>query len=195
MAGAPDTYSSPIDFRITKDPQPVTSDRASYQNFKDVYDSIQQIIYTFIKYLGVGTFDRSFWSSLSADPGQLLFEGNLNKIYIIAKVAIAAGQYISLINDAGVLKAQLASGVVGSTFWADGYSTGIVAAGSVGEFILGRGNNKYLSGLTIGQRYWIGGPGAVRTTPATLAGQLEQYIGIAVTTTELATSIAPAIQH
>lgn len=190
-----DGYSSPVDFRITQSPQPV-KDYSSKYNFEELYDFAFQVISTFVRYLGVGTYDQSLWPNLALDPGQLIYEGNLNKIYVIAKVNVLAGHYMNLFNDAGVLKIQPANAAP-TTLWADGYITADIAAGAVGEFIMSRGNNQALTGLTIGQRYWLdgSGTGGIRTTPPVAAGTLEQYLGIAVTATELITNIMYPIQH
>lgn len=192
----PDGYNAPIDFRITRNPPGGIVDPVVNQCLTDVYDFASATIATLITYCGVGTYDVVYWPLLATDPGQLLFEGNLNKVYCIANVAITAGQYINLFNVAGVLQARLATGAAIGT-QADGYCNADVAIGAVGEFIMSRGNNNHRTGLVVGQRYWlnVATPGSIRTTAPIAAGNVEQYLGIAVSTTELITNIMYPIQH
>lgn len=192
----PDGYSTPVDFRVTQNPVPIQSVQDANYNFQEVYDFIKQVILTFVRYCGIGQYDTSVWPLLANDPGQLLFEGNVNKIYIKAQVNINANFYITLVNVGGILEANFADASSGSVKWADGFCTTNVLAGAVGEFILNRGVNIFPGGgLVVGQRYWLGATGNIRTTPATAAGQLEQYLGIAVSTMELVTNIMYPIQH
>lgn len=189
----PDGYNSPVDFRITRTPAPGIKDPVVQQTLNDVYDFAYMVIYTFILYCGIGTIDPSLWSTIL--PTQTLWQGNLNKLYVIASVNISIGHYVTLFNNAGVLNVKLASGVPG-VFQADGYVTSAVVAGDVAEVILSSGLNTVVgSGLTIGQRYWLSNAGNVRTTPDVAAGHLEQYLGIALTADSLWTDIGPAIQH
>lgn len=188
----PDGYSSPVDFRVSQNPQPTGLPKVDY-NLQEIYDFIKQVILTFVQYLGVGTFDKSLWSQLL--PTQTLFAGNLNKLYVIANVNIPIGHYVSLINVAGVLQAKLSNSSP-TVAQADGYITSAVTAGDIAEVILGSGLNTVVgSGLTIGQRYWIGNGGNVRTTPDTTAGHMEQYVGIALTANSLWTTLGTPIQH
>lgn len=193
-----DGYNSPVDFRITRDPAPV-SDKGANTNFDDLYDFAFAVIATFVKYCGVGTIDPGSWSTIR--PQDSLFSGNLNKLYVKATANIAAGHMISLVLSGGVLQASPASAAAGSVAQADGYATAGVVSGAIGEFIIGNGLDTTFNGtpapFTIGQRYWLNtaGGGGLRTTPAVAAGQLEQYIGIAVSTSAIMVNLGPAIQH
>lgn len=190
-----DGYSTPVDFRVTSNPQPV-KDQTSNYNFQEIYDFIRQVILTFVRYCGIGTYDTSFWPLLANDPGQLLFEGNVNKIYVTSLGTFPKGTYISLFLNAGVLTAFKArANVIGNQ--ADGFCNSDFVTGQIGEMIMSRGLNPWLTGLTIGQRYWLSltVSGSIQTTPPVAAGNVEQYIGIAVSSTELVTNIMYPIQH
>lgn len=194
MASGPDSYQSDTDFRITKDPNPV-SDPPTRFNFKDLYDFAQQVIQSFI-FLGFGTYDQSLWPLLAKDPGQLIQTGKLNKSYINAAGSFAAGSFVSIINSGGVLEVVRAEANSGS-FPADGWTTGPATAGNPVEVIVNNGINRNLTGLAIGQRYWLSETvqGGIQTTKATTAGHIEQYLGIALSATELLVDIAYPIQH
>lgn len=188
-----DGYNSPINFRITRTPTGV-QDKAAQQNFNDLYDFAFATIQGLVKYCGIGTTDPGSWSTIR--PRDSLFSGNVNKIYVPCKNTITTGLLVSLVLDAGVLKADNAAGASGSVKQADGFATATYAAGDIGEFILQSGLNTFRgTAFTIGQRYWLGLTGNYATAPLTAAGQLEQYIGIAVEIHALLVNIGPAIQH
>lgn len=191
----PDGYNIPIDFRIGQQPPDVEDNKTKYY-LSELYDFAQQIIQTFNRLCGIGFRPPSQWSMLAATPAITILEGQLNRSYILASVNITAGQYINLFNSGGVLKARLAK-ADNLTTQADGYCTMNITAGNVGEFILNRGDNSFLSGLTIAQRYWLSAStaGGVQTTAPVAAGQIEQSIGIALDATDLVTSIQYPIQH
>jgi hypothetical protein len=192
----PDGYSTPVDFRVTQNPTPVKSNKDSDYNFQEIYDFIKQVILTFVQFCGVGQYDPSLWSQLP--PQDTLFSGNLNKLYIPAKQPLLAGHLISLVVNGGVLNADYAAAGIGAVQQADGFvTTSVINAGDMAECIMSDGLNLNVPGpLTLGQRYWLDvAIGRIRTTPLTAAGQLEQSIGIAVTTTSLLMHIGPAIQH
>lgn len=188
-----DGYRSPVDFRITRNPAPIIDD-ATQNNFNDLYDFAFAVITTFVKYCGIGTIDSSSWATIR--PKDSLFSGNVNKIYVPCKNNITSGLLISLVLDAGVLKADMAAGAAGSVKQADGFATGTYLAGAIGEFILQSGLNTFRTvAFTLGQRYWLGLAGNYVTAPLVAAGQLEQYAGIAVATDSLLVNLGPAIQH
>lgn len=191
----PDGYSTPVDFRVTQNPQPVVDQRSNY-NFNEIYDFIRQVILTFVRYCGIGTYDTSFWPLLAKNPGQLLFEGNVNKIYVIANGTFAKGAYVSVFNNAGVMTAFRAQANTISN-QADGFANSDAVAGQLVEVIMSRGLNPWLTGLTIGQRYWLSltVAGGIQTTAPVAAGNIEQYLGMAMTTTSLATNIMYPVKH
>lgn len=193
--GSPDSYSTPVDFRITSDPQPSGNSKSDY-NFQELYDFVRQAILTFVQYCGIGTFDTSLWANLATTPSALLFAGNVNKIYVVFSVDATPGKLINLFNNSGVLNARLAIATSLSTM-ADGYCTGTVAAGDVGEVILGSGCNPYHSSLTLGARYWLSTvtAGNVQTAAPTAAGTISQYVGMAIDVVNINTNLGPPIQN
>lgn len=65
---------------------------------------------------------------------------------------------------------------------------GGVIAGNYGEFIIGPGVNTYLSGLIPGNWYWLSPTsttGQVQAARPTVAGQIDQNCGLAITNTML----------
>jgi hypothetical protein len=116
--------------------------------------------------------------------GQTLLEA-------LAAVALAAGQFVTLYNDEGVLKARLADASV-PFYDAHGWVVDDVEGDETASIRpLGTTNDK-LSGLTIGADYWLGEAGAVSLVPPEDASGdgsfgVSQYLGVAKSATELLT--------
>lgn len=111
---------------------------------------------------------------------QTLLLQNTAKIYVVAGVAISPGQILSTYNDAGVLKAQLAT-ATDPTKLARGFAS-ITAAAAAGDYIEMTllGADFYISGLTPGTPYYLSNTaGAIATT----AGLNVQKIGHALSAT------------
>lgn len=161
-----------------------------------LFQALDQYKALFARFCGVTTLPVGMWPVLSGDPSTLQIAGNLTRFYCPAAVNVSFGQLITLTLSGGVLKVAVADGSISGKI-ADGFcsTVGGLAAGSIGEFTLKRGILTLAGPLTVGQRYWLGTAGAVRTTPDTTAGHIEQYIGIAITTTSLFMDSTSWIQH
>lgn len=111
-----------------------------------------------------------------------------NTLSRVASEAIGAGKYINLWSDSGVQKMRLADNA--SNRPAHGYVKVAVASAATGTAYRLNTVNSNHSGLTSGAEYWLGAAGGVIATPldpATDTGKLDQYLGLAGSTTELAT--------
>jgi hypothetical protein len=109
--------------------------------------------------------------------------------------AITAGQYVSVVLDAGLCKVQKAN-AANNTKIAVGYSLNTIAAGDWGIFIT-TGNNNLLTGLTVGSYYYLSDSsgGDVTTTKPVGVGKTNQCLGFALTSTELISNISlPFVQ-
>lgn len=189
-----DNFSSPIDYRIGNTAPVIRNIQDATFAVEELYDFSLAVIRGLVKYAGIGEYLTTQWPLLAARPDQLVFSGNLNKIYMKCLVAITPGRYVNFLASGGIIQAQLADSTV--PLPADGWSTGNYAAGDTGEFIWSVGNNTSRTVVNVlGQRYWLGVGGLIRTTPDTAAGHIEQYLGIAISTTGLLTNISAAIQH
>ena len=101
-----------------------------------------------------------------------------------ATAAISAGMAINVYSNAGVLSVRPADNTaVGSE--ANGYAPSAIASGASGTVNLGEGLINGLSGIVVGTNYFLGTVGAFTATVPATAGNLIQYCGKGMSTTEL----------
>jgi hypothetical protein len=105
---------------------------------------------------------------------------------VAASEALSAGDLVNVYNNAGTVAARKADGSAEGKE-ANGFVLASVASGAQATVYFGRVLSG-LSGLTIGARYYLSATtaGAVTATPATGAGKIDQYIGKAISATEIA---------
>lgn len=111
-----------------------------------------------------------------------------------ASEALTAGDFVHLFSEEGVLYVRKADATL--LFPADGFVRLDVLEGAPCN-IQGLGLvNNYLSGLTLGSRYWLSTtvPGRVQITPPNQAGKLYQQLGVALTSTSMLTSNGLALE-
>lgn len=162
---------------------------------EELYAFSFQAIRAFVDYCGIGPQNFVNWSLLAGNPRTLL-AGNLNRLYVVASEAIAQGAAVSLFNSAGVLNVRNAN-ATNNTKICDGFCStpGGIAAGASGEIILNNGVAS-IGGLTIGQRYWLSTTnGLIANVPAVAAGNIEQYLGIAISSTTFSFNVSNWLQH
>lgn len=188
-------YNSPVNFYLPQNPPTDIKDPVAQQAFNELYNAIQNVIQALITFCGIGPQSASLWPSLAGSPSTLL-EGNLNRLYVTASELIPLGAAVNLFNNAGVLNARNANATTNAKP-ADGFCTtsGGIALGAVGEVQLGHGVVN-LVGLVIGQRYWLSTVNGLITTVAPVAaGNIEQYVGIAIDVTSVFFNLGYWIQH
>lgn len=189
-------FLSPIDFRIsTQIPNGEKLGREEAAAIGELYSFSFQTIHAFVDYCGIGPQTPSIWSLLAGNPKTLL-AGNLNRLYVTASETIAYGAAISLTNVAGALRVRKAN-ATDNTRICDGFCCfpGGITIGEVGEVILNSGLAP-VAGLVVGARYWLSTTaGLISNAPAVGAGNIEQYLGIAITTTSLSFNISNWLQH
>ncbi len=106
---------------------------------------------------------------------------------IEASENIGAGKYVNIFDDAGTAKIRLASNDSGRD--AHGFLKDAVLSAANGTVFF-EGPNDDLTGLTIGARYYLSTAGGVTATPPTSPGAtISQFVGIAVSATEINTDI------
>jgi len=104
---------------------------------------------------------------------------------IVCSEALSAGDFVNVYDDAGTQKVRLADATT-EGFEAHGYVEAAVAEDAAALVRVG-GINAALSALTPGARYYLDTTaGAVTTTAPTASGNVVQFIGIALSETELA---------
>lgn len=106
---------------------------------------------------------------------------------IIASVALAAGDYVNIYDDAGTPKVRLAD--ASNDRPAHGFvKTAVLSGASASVYF--EGPNTDLTGLTIGARYYLGTAGAPTSAVPSLPGSvIHQLLGTAVSATSINTDI------
>jgi hypothetical protein len=103
---------------------------------------------------------------------------------IIASEALAAGNLVSLFDNAGVTNVRKADATVEGKE-CDGFVLSSVSAAAA-ALVYFEGRITGLSGLTLGARYYLSiTAGAITATPVSASGNVDQYVGKAVSATEL----------
>lgn len=187
-------YSSPVNFNITQTPQPGLPPETQAA-FGSLYNAMQQVIYTFMTYCGIGPLINSQWLS-NVNNYNTVQAHNLRRFYVTPSEPIPFGAMVNLYLNSGVLTARLAN-ATDYTKPADGFcsTAGGIATGAAGEIILGAGIC-YISGIIAGTRYYLSTTGgAVANGPAVAAGNLEQYIGIGVASGVLFCDFGSYVRH
>lgn len=189
-----DSYNSPVDWRITRNPAPVEG-KAEQQNFKDIYDFSFAVISTLVQ-MGVGGYDPSLYPQLRLRPTQFIAQAK-NRVYSQAAIPITAGQFVRFTTGAGGIATvtPAIANLMGGK--ADGFANSSGAAGSVVEVILGDGINPFLVGpLAPGTRYWLSPTvaGGVQTTIPATAGQIYQSLGTAIDLANMYVRIGSPVQ-
>lgn len=195
MSDANSTFIAPVDFRLTNNPPTGISDPVAAGAFDDVYNTMQQIFNTFVDQCGIGSQASALWDQLAGTSGTIV-ASNMNRFYVTAFEPLSFGSMLNLVLDAGIIKAQLAS-AVDNTKPAQGFcnSPGVVA-GKIIEMVLHTGMAK-VTGLTVGTKYYLSAttPGLVTAAKPVAAGNIEQYLGVAITTGDLFFYTHHWIQH
>lgn len=187
------TYTSPIDFRIGQSPP--QDEKVAIQ---DLYASIQQIARGLVQFAGIGGYNKDYWTLLNqAGPGDLILSGQQDKVYVPATDAMVPNRLVNLWSNAGVLSARYAN-ATNNTKPADGYLSSsndtAIAIGDIVEVVLARGTLAVTA--VIGQRYWLSTTnGLIQTTKPVAAGNIEQYIGVGLTTGLVYLNTQAWIQH
>jgi len=113
-------------------------------------------------------------------------------INLVSGESLAAGDYVNIFDDAGTVKARKADNSNGRD--AHGYvKDSVTAPAAVNVYF--EGSNPNLSGLTKGARIYLGTTGGIIETALTPpdSGKIHQFLGIAVSATEVNTDIADCI--
>lgn len=122
------------------------------------------------------------WVQISEQPNT----GGSNLIEALASEDIAAGAYVDVYNNGGVLSMRNASAADDSK-QDDGFVLEAVATGWIGRVHPPGTINDQLSGLTLDARYYLSpsSPGGITSTMPTTAGQWLRCVGKAIASTQL----------
>lgn len=197
MSGVSPAYNLSVNFRLPQNPPPLPSNvpQPVVDAFEDIYLIMNNLANAFVTLAGAGPRLTREWPILANDPTTVL-AGNVNRIYVRAFEVIAYGELITFGVDAGELVVKLASATDNSRP-AVGFcnTTTGAAIGDVVEYIIGHGLLP-ASGLTPGAHYFLSTtPGFLSAVPAVAAGNIEQYIGVALAADRLYLNTSYWIQH
>lgn len=167
-----------------------------YAEFQLVYTALKALKDALSLYGGVDPQPQDVWSQLALDA--TMFDGNLSRWYIKAFENINFGQAVSpVIGADGTLQVRLANATT-NVKWCAGFSNtvGTTLAGSFLE-VLPRGYITGVSGMNAGQRYFLSTVDGIITNVAPVAaGNIEQVVGFAMSSTRLFANMNPSwIQH
>lgn len=173
---APISFSGPFDFRLPQTPVGIHSLKEAELELQQFFTALQQVFLAVNQQSGI--------------------------ISIVAGEAIAFGSLVQFYSNSGILTARNANSGVGGTSSAVQPGSGFcysplgIANGKTGFIQLQRGIIQGLSGILPGQHYWLSATnGAVRTTPDTATGHIEQYVGIGLSVSTISYVAHPWIQH
>lgn len=179
MAESPSTYSSNIQIGLPGstpenliDPQVVTT-------YRILSGAILNLLRALEQYGGVTQKEETQWSFLTGVDTILL--SNLTRFYTIAGEDIDRYQFVNIYDDGGVSKVRLATSYDGAApLQAHGFANSGALTGERLEVMLQFGVVP-VSGIVSGDELYLSNtPGAVSNTPDTIAGHLEQHIGVGI---------------
>lgn len=170
---------SPLNITLPQTAQGMPKELQPY--FQDLNDAIYQLQLALVNFVGIAPQPRSIWNQLTAS--QTIFTQNSHRAYLQATEVIATGAVVNIFTSGGVAKIRNASASsFGGVKPAHGVSnSGALAIGDYGEVFVFEGLSTLYSGLTPGQSYYLSlTPGLIQNVPVVTAGNLEQFIGIAM---------------
>lgn len=190
------SYNNPTQLQIPRQFDPDAVPDANLRHIcNELLQFINNIAFSMNVDAGVGSRVISQWQMLAGSSTTLL-ANNHNRLYAVAGEALAYGDIVNIYDNAGVLNVRKADATTNAKP-ADGFNNTPqnLAIGDVGEFILAHGILP-ATGLTIGQRYFLSTTaGIMSTTPAVAVGNIEQYLGVAISSTALFFNSQYWIQH
>lgn len=183
MAGTSPYYSN-VNFNV---PQSAPSNLPPEVQaaLEPLYVALQQMIYTFNNNCGVSSQNPADWTLFAGNPFTVL-ASNMGRMYVRASEAIQAGAMCSFHDVSGELQVRNAN-ATDNTKPCQGFCnvSGGIAAGNVGEIIIGSGLCP-ISGLTRGQSFWLStSNGQITAGRPSAGGNIEQYVGFALSDTIL----------
>lgn len=185
--------NSPLSIAIPRDPSGLPKNLQPA--FEEVYNALYQLQLAFVNFCGIGPQSKDLWSQLL--PNQTIFQQNANRYYVQLTETVAAGSLVNLFQSGGVTKARNAN-ATNNTKPAQGFCNvaGGGIAGDYVEVILFSGICDLFAGLTPGSRYFLSTvDGTITAVAPVAAGNIEQYVGVALNSGLLYFTTHYWIQH
>lgn len=185
--------NSPLSIAITQDPVGIPKELQPY--FADLYNAIYQVQLAFVNFCGIASQNKADWSQLSA--GQTVFAQNMGRVYLQATETILTGAMVNVFLSGGVAKVQNANATTGAKP-CHGYCN-VSGGGIVGDFleiIMFKGLCTLFSALTPGTEYYLSTvAGGIQTVKPVAAGNIEQFLGVALDANSFFFNSHYRIQH
>jgi hypothetical protein len=185
--------NSPLVLNITQDPVGVPQELKPY--FTEIYNALFQLQLALVNYCGIASQPQSEWSQLPAASS--VFAQNGYRTYLQCTETIATAAIVNVFNSGGVAKVRNAN-ATNNTKPAHGFCnvSGGGVAGDFLEIIMFSGLCTLFAGLTPGQEYWLStASGLIAAAPAVAAGNIEQFLGVALDSSSLFFNSHYRIQH
>lgn len=185
--------NSPLSIPITQDTVGIPKDLRAY--FDDLYNAVFQIQLAFVNYCGIAPQPQSDWSQLVA--AQTVLAQNMHRTYLQATETIGTGAMVNVFNSGGVAKVQNANATTGAKP-CHGFCnvSGGGIAGDFLEIIMFKGLCTLFIGLTPGTEYFLSTTGGgIQTAKPVAAGNIEQFVGVALDANSLFFNSHYRIQH
>lgn len=148
-----------------------------------VYKALRNLLDGVSKFTGIDAPAQAEWSQATAS--NTILTGNQTRLYVLASVAINAGQIVNLFNNAGIVGARLASASSATTL-GHCVATQAAGAGSYVELQWLRAFTTSIGGLTVGSLYYLSPvAGAVQDVAPNAVGTIQQAIGVAIAPSQL----------
>jgi len=163
---------------------PDVSDQKLFAELLEIHNAIRILSGAVDFYTGSITQDSDVWPELSY--AETIRSQNIKKLYVIASEDIDFGAVVHLHPDAGVLKVRNANATDDSRPVRGYASNAAILTGNMGEVTLFNGLHPFFTGLTLGADYYLSTTdGLLTTTAPSSPGNLVQYVGFALSATDL----------
>lgn len=172
------TVDSPINLYLPQNPE--ASDPQLNGELSKVYNAMRNLQIAITQYAGVGQREQSTWNQLS--PLDTVQVQNLARVYALAAEGIPLGALVSCFDGGGgTLYLRRANATSGTIFPAHGFCTtlGGILPGAYGEIQL-LGVSPYITGMAIGQTYYLATSPGLITNVRPSSPNLGQTVGYAI---------------
>lgn len=164
--------------------------------FEEIYRVLNNLALALTNDAGVGQRNPLQWDAL-AGLSQTILANNISRFYAVAAENLAFGDIVTVFDSGAGIPQVRKANATDNTKPARGFCNAVsgILAGSAGEVILSVGLLP-AAGLTVGSNYYLSLASGIMTAVAPVAvGNIEQYLGFAVTPTALYFNCAYWIQH
>lgn len=189
----PSELNSPLQLQLSRDPIGAPPEVAPY--LEEIYSAFYQLQLALVQYCGISFQPPQDWAKLT--PADTILQSNMNRLYLYASETLAYGDLVHVFSAAGQMIGRKANATDNTKpAWAICSLSDGITSGEYGEVTLMQGLSQAHSGLTIGSRYYLSTtPGALTTTAPVAVGNIEQFVGIALSDNLLYFNSGTWIQH